>query len=675
MSTPKGFRFAGVHSGIKAFRKDLALVVSDRPCVAVAALTVNAAAAAPIIDCRNRLPSNQIQAVLINSGNANALTGPEGLDDVKRLCHATALALQLSPEAVIMASTGVIGHRLPLAKIEQALPQLVSTLGYEATAAAEAILTTDTFAKRAHRRFKVGECEVTLSGICKGSGMIAPQLASTIGLLTTDLAIAPALLQQALTRAVNKSFNALTVDNDMSTNDAVVLLANGAAGNVKLDTASADFEPFCEALESLCTELAKSVAKDGEGATRLVEVTVSNATDEVLAFDIAKAVAGSMLVKAALFGGDPNWGRILATVGARVGSLKAPVDVSQARLSIQGVAVYDTRPLLSVAPVLGSNGANESASAPGHAELKSKMRRPEVFIDIDLRAGAARATAWGCDLSYDYVKINADYTSLLVPRADGSMSKDDRLTNYSPQFKKTLVTQALRYIARFQGKRVVVKVGLTALNQPSVVEDIHLLTQAGMVPVVVLAHAPEKQAQETLLNQLNQSGTSAIGLSGLDASFLLQTEASGDSEFSDFDSLQVKAEVLEMMLSRQHVPVIAPVGMRASGETTAWDADLVAAAVAVACRATKLVYLTNRPGFVEGEVLLSQVSAASLRDRLDAGQFDSASAHKARCSLYALQNGVGAIHLVDARMPHAMVAEFFTDEGVGSLVTAAAEPK
>ncbi len=463
MSIAKGFQFAGLHAGIKPNKKDLALVYSPTPCTAAAALTANTAKAAPVIDAASRVPAIGIHAVLINSGNANALTGPSGIEDVHTVHEALAAALSLTggAAAVLSASTGIIGVRLPKEKIIGALPRLVAALTAAPEAAAEAILTTDTRMKVASRTISLNRKQVTLSAICKGSGMIAPQMATMIAVVTTDAAISAPMLQRALTASMDGSFNNLTVDNDMSTNDAVFALANGLAGNTPIADPGSDYEKFRLALYSLCQELAREIAADGEGATKLLEVKVTGAPDLKMATDFAKAIAGSSLVKAAIFGADPNWGRVLATVGARAGSQGWALDPHGSKVTIQGICVYDQKPTLDSA-----------------ARLKARMREPEVKVTVELRAGEAESTAWGCDLSYDYVKINADYTSLLKPATDGSVTRDDRLTNYSPSFKVTLLTQALSYISKFAGKRCVLKLGKAALSKDSLrqafCEDVNL---------------------------------------------------------------------------------------------------------------------------------------------------------------------------------------------------------
>ncbi len=668
MPVARGFLFSGLHAGIKPFKKDLALIFSEAPCAVAAALTINKAKAAPIEDTARRVPASGLRAILVNSGNANALTGAEGLDDVHELCAATEKACELPAGSVLMQSTGVIGQRLPRQKIIDALPKLKSTLKAAPESAAEAILTTDTHVKIASRTVRLGRKEGRITAICKGSGMIAPQLASTIAVICTDVAISPAMLQRALTGGMDGSFNNLTVDNDMSTNDAVIAMANGQLGNPEIAAEGVEFELFATQLQSLCVELAREVAKDGEGATKLLEVRVVGAPRKDIAVDIARSVAGSTLVKAAVFGADPNWGRILATVGARCGSQKYDVNPQEAKVTVQGIVVFDRRPVLQ------------------HVEtqhLRARMRAPEILIEIDLRGGEFASVGWGCDLSYDYVKINADYISLLVPTEDGSVAKDDRLTNYSPKFKVTLVKEALTYISRFADKRVVIKLGRKAMGKDSlrasIVEDVNLLRAVGMVPILVHGESPETnkgdshskemmisgQTNTELVTLLNRTGVQAIGLSGMDASFMKgKRVGEGHGEV-----VNINRDLLEMFLQRNYVPVVSPVGFLDDGSTIPLEPDQVASEIAIASRAAKLVYLVGGAGFTENDELLGQLTISTLREKKDRGVFNRNLTSKATWSIHALSNGVERVHVIDARTPHSIIAEFFTDSGIGSLVT------
>ncbi|TMB29490.1 MAG: bifunctional glutamate N-acetyltransferase/amino-acid acetyltransferase ArgJ [Deltaproteobacteria bacterium] len=661
MKVPNGFQFAGVSAGIKPNRKDLALVYSVAPCSAAACLTQNKARAAPILDVEKRLPASGARAVVVNSGNANALTGPEGLVDVKTVCEAVARALDVPAQSVLSASTGVIGHRLPAHKIVAAAPALVGSLRPEPEQAAEAMMTTDTRIKLAGRSVEIGGKEVVIAALCKGSGMIAPSLATMIAVVTTDCAISPPALAGALSAAMKKSFNALTVDGDMSTNDVVFALANGLAGNVQLADPGPDLDRFTAALSAVCEELAKEIAADGEGATKLLEVRVTGAPSDEVAIDAARAVAGSSLVKAAIFGADPNWGRVLASIGARAGTCGYPIEPADAKVSVQSMDVYD------------------------------------------------RAPPWGCDLSYDYVKINADYTSLIVPRPDGGVAKDDRLANYSPTFKQQLLVEALGYIRRFTGTRCVVKYGGAAMMKESLkksfCDDIGLLRSVGLRPVVVHGGGPEitrtleklgskpefvdgqrvtnasdlkvvemvltGSINTDLVTLLNQEGGQAVGVSGKDGALLrvrkLQSEGRDLGQVGEIT--RVNKDFLEMLLTQGYVPIISPIGIGEDGQSYNINADQVAAEVAIAIGATKLIYLSDVPGILKGGELVEEMKAQDLAAHVEDGTISGGMTVKARSIFKALQSGVASAHLIDGRVPHSIIGELFTDKGVGTLIS------
>jgi acetylglutamate kinase len=691
MKVPAGFRFAGAHAGLKPVRRDVALVVSEVPAVAAGCFTQNLAAAAPILDARPRLPSASVRAVVVNSGNANALTGDAGVADVVAIRGAFASALGVPAEQVFTASTGMIGVRLAAQKVVGVAPALVAALTTAPEPAAEAILTTDTRTKLASRTLDVGGREVTISAIAKGSGMIAPQLATMIAIVTTDAAIAPNALDQALRAAIEPSFHCLVVDGDMSTNDSIYVLANGMAKNAPIETGSAEHAAFTRALTELCTELARDIASDGEGATRLLEVTVSGAPSAAIARDLAKSIAASSLVKAAIFGADANWGRILATVGARAGSQGYPIDPRAAKVSIQGMAVYAGEPVLADAPA-----------------LRAKMRAPEVRVEVVLAGGSASATAWGCDLGYDYVKLNADYSSLIVQTADGGLAKDDRLTNYSPSFKRKLIVEALSYITKFSGTRCVIKIGGSAIGKPALqqafCDDIKLLRSVGLQPIVVhggssevtrtlerLGHplpefvegvrvtsASDLQVVDMVLGSINShlvtllnlDGAHALGISGKDGALLRAKKRKSESG-RDLgmvgDITQVNGSVIEMLLGQGYVPVITPSALGEDGQSYNVNADEAASAIAVALKAQKLIYLIDHPGITEHGELVTDLTSAHLDKKL--AEATPSMRVKLQAMTSALRAGVGRVHVIDGRTPHNLIAELFTDRGVGTLVT------
>lgn len=694
MKIPRGFSFAGVHAGVKATRRDLALLWSDAPCAAAGAFTINASRAAPVRDAAARLPASGVRAIVANSGNANALTGAQGDADVLALRAAFGAALGVPSEAVLLASTGVIGVRLPVQKLVDAAPALAAARGPAIEAAAEAIMTTDTRIKLATRSVRVGGAEVTLAAFGKGAGMIAPELATMLVFVATDAAITPEALAGCVRRASDATFNHLTIDDDMSTNDAAIVLANGLAQNPPIDGPGDAMAAFEDALTSLCMEMARAIAEDGEGATKLVTVHLSGAPDERAALDLARAVAGSNLVKAAVFGADPNWGRVLASLGARVGSRKYAVDPLRATVRIQGVTVYE--------------GAGPTPVDP--LPLRAKMRQPEILIEVHLGQGPATAQAFGCDLSYDYVKVNADYASFTAQSQEGVVAKDDRLTNYSPAFKRTLVVEALSYIARFKDKRTVIKYGGAAMVKDSLkagfARDVNLLLSAGLLPVVVHGGGPEitrtldrlggkksefidgvrvtdaddlkvvemvltGKVNTEIVTLLNREKAHAVGISGKDAGLLRARKLLAD-DGRDLGRVgeitQVNTEFLDVLLSKKYVPVISPIGLGDDGEGYNINADTAAAEIAVALRADKLIYITDVPGvLVEGE-LVSELSASEARRRIEDGTIRGGMVAKVKSILSALERGVSTVHMIDGRQPHTLIAELFTEKGVGTMV-------
>ena len=696
MKLPVGFRFSGVACGIKPMRPDLALFVSDTPAACAGSFTINRAKAAPVVDSEARLPADGVRAIVVNSGNANAITGPGGAEAVSLIVGAAARELGVPSSAVVSASTGVIGMPMPADKPVRAMPAAVAALGPDPEKAAEAIMTTDTTKKLASRTVEIEGVPVTLAAVCKGSGMIAPQLATVIAVIVTDCAIEPGVLDAALDSATRETFEQLTIDGDMSTNDSVFVLANGRAGNPRIARVDTDaYRAFTAALVELLDEMAREIAADGEGATKRLEVHVGGAPSHDIARDLAKSICGSPLVKAAIFGADPNWGRILATVGARVGSLDLAIDPHQSRVTIQGMTVYDRAPL----PF-------------DRAAIKARLRDPECSILVELRAGDHLAKAYGCDLSYDYVKLNADYTSLIVEKADGGVAKDDKLTNYTPSFKRGVLVEALGYISRFRGKRCVIKLGGAALAKDAVLrafcDDVMLLHSVGLSPIVVhgggaaITRALEVRGSATsyvdglrvtpatdidtvesvldainadLVGLLNRRGAHAIGLSGSDAA-LLRAKRLVRPDGVDLgqvgELVEVNRTFLESLLAQSYIPVITPIGIGPDGEVFNMNGDTVAAGVAKALGVEKLIYMTDAAGIVENGELVTDLTPTTLRAKLAGHIVQGGMALKATSILDALAGGVQAVHVIDGRTPHNVIAELFTDRGVGTIVRAEA---
>ena len=394
---PKGFSANGIHCGIRKIRtkRDIALIVSDVPAAAAATYTTNLVKGAPLTVTKNNIANGYAQAVICNSGNANTCNA-NGIEIAEAMCKLVSEHTDVKAEDVIVASTGVIGQPLDLEPIANGMKELAAGLGKDnehADYASEAILTTDLVKKEIAVSFTLGGKECKIAGIAKGSGMIHPNMATMLVFITTDAAISPEMLQKALSTDIKNTFNMISIDGDTSTNDMVSVMANGLAGNTMIESEGEDFEIFAKALNTVTIHLCKMVAGDGEGATKLLECAVSGAKDEKCAKTVAKSVICSSLLKAAMFGADANWGRVLCAIGYS----GADVDVNKIDVSFSSkegtIAVC-------------KNGAGVDFSE----EIAKKiLLEKEINIIINLNDGDVSATAWGCDLTYDYVKINGDY--------------------------------------------------------------------------------------------------------------------------------------------------------------------------------------------------------------------------------------------------------------------------
>ena len=395
VTTPAGFTAAGTHCGVRKNneKKDLAMIYCEKPCGACAVYTQNLVKGAPILVTQRNIRQGRAQAVICNSGNANTCN-EDGVQKANRMCELTAKALKIDTRDVIVASTGVIGQTLPIDPIAEGIPVLAASLSKEGGAdAAEAIMTTDTVRKELAVEFSIGSATCRIGGMAKGSGMIHPNMATMLCFLTTDTDIHPELLDKALHEAVGQSFNMVSIDGDTSTNDMVSIMASGLAKNPKITDFGDGYQIFLCALKALCTALCKQVAKDGEGATKLLECRVTGAKSLPAAKTAAKSVICSSLVKAAMFGADANWGRVLCALGYA----GTPIDVTGV-----GVAFESRAGRIQVC----ENGAGMDFD---EEKAKQILLEDEILIDVTLKDGEAEATAYGCDLTYEYVKINGDY--------------------------------------------------------------------------------------------------------------------------------------------------------------------------------------------------------------------------------------------------------------------------
>ena len=390
----KGFQASGIHCGVRKNKqkRDLALILSDRPAAAACVYTTNLVQGAPLQVTRENIADGYARAILCNSGNANTCNA-DGVDIARAMCTLLAKEAGIAPADVVIASTGVIGQPLPLEPIASGMPALVQALGDHSEDAAEAIMTTDTIKKELAVEFQIGGKTCHMGGIAKGSGMIHPNMATMLVFITTDVAITPGLLQKALRRDIQDTFHMISVDGDTSTNDMVSVLANGAAGNPPIQEEGPDFDCFCQALRQVNLYLCRAIAKDGEGATKLIECAVTEADCLNTARIAAKAVICSSLFKAAIFGADANWGRVLCALGY-CGAL---IDIHKVDVAFRSKA--------GVVEV-----CKMGSGIPFSEELaKTVLSEDEIRVEICLHSGSAEAVAWGCDLTYGYVKINGDY--------------------------------------------------------------------------------------------------------------------------------------------------------------------------------------------------------------------------------------------------------------------------
>lgn len=390
----KGFKANGIHCGIRKnkSKRDLSLIYSEKRANAAAVYTTNLVKGAPLTVTKQHISDGYAQAVICNSGNANTCNA-NGIEIAEKMSELTARELGISANDVVVASTGVIGQPLDITPIESGMHELVSGLGNNSKLAAEGIMTTDTVKKEIAVSFEVGGKECRIGGIAKGSGMIHPNMATMLVFITTDCAISTPMLQKALSGDIQNTFNMVSVDGDTSTNDMVTILANGMAGNSEIACEGDDFDTFMKALNTVTVFLCKCIAGDGEGATKMIECKVSGAKDTDTAKTVAKAVICSSLTKAAMFGADANWGRVLCAIGYS----GADVDVNKVDVSFVSVAGE----ILVCKDGAGVDFSEEVA--------KKILLEHDITIKIELNSGSGEATAWGCDLTYDYVRINGDY--------------------------------------------------------------------------------------------------------------------------------------------------------------------------------------------------------------------------------------------------------------------------
>jgi acetylglutamate kinase len=621
---PGGFRFAGVHAGIKRSRPDLAVIACIPGTTAAGCFTKNPVRAACVDRDAALLPGSDVRALVVNSGNANAMTGAAGVEANDAMAAAVAEALGVAPAAVLSCSTGVIGVPLFVPTIARAVPRLCQRLADDAAAVADfadAILTTDTTRKLAAATVERpgSPIPIRIVGVAKGSGMIHPDMATTLGFVCTDARVSPALLARLLSSGVDDTFNAISVDGDTSTNDAVIALASGASGH--LVESVDEVEAFAAAFHRVLDELARMVAADGEGATRLLSVTVQGAPDRAAARVLARGICTGSLFKCSVFAGEPaGWGRACAALGQAALEHGVPLDPAALAVSAQGIAV-----------VAGGAGIENVPLG----ELSRRLREPQVAWTVRVGDGPGRFTAHGCDLSYDYVRINADEALQVEVRPDGAVGRNLSLSSYTPTLKHQLIFDALDYVHRFAGMRLVIGASGAVVEKPellaSLARDLELLAAAGLRPLVVVGAAATAQA---LVEHFEQS-PHRLALVPPDPAAIARK------------------------LDRAHPCVLV--------QTRPDPGELVALAIRLG--AGKLLALADDQGLHDETGLCAQLGPEQAIAGLDRGRFSTGADEFLALARHAARQGLPALHLVDGRVPHALVAELFTEQGVGTLVT------
>jgi glutamate N-acetyltransferase/amino-acid acetyltransferase len=634
LALPAGFAFAGVHAGIKRSRKDLGLIRCTSPAGANAAgvFTRNLVRAACVDRCASLLPASGIRAVLVNSGNANAMTGAAGVAINQAMAEAAAKPLETPSSAVLTCSTGVIGVPLDTRKIVEAMPSLCAELSDDPRGFATAILTTDTVTKVAHGELRVrgesGELGVVkLFGVAKGSGMIHPNMATTLGYVCTDAVIAPAQLHALLREAIEPTFNAITVDGDTSTNDTVLALASGESG-VEIRDAKA-LAQFGAALEAVLRSLAEQIARDGEGATRLLEIEVRGAPNTAIAKAIARGCCRSSLFKCSVFAGEAaGWGRLGAAAGQA--ALEAGfVELDRADIEIDAQRI----PLVRAGAPVGFGG--EPEGSPDWGERARRLREPTLRWEVRVGNGPGSFTALGCDFSYDYVRINADEALQMVIGSQGQVGRNVGLDSYTPILKHQLLVDGLSYVRRFTGLRVMVHLSGSAAVKPmllaSVARDLELMLSAELRVLVVVSDA------DVLTGLRNDFSDGAYRLAEVPN-----------------DPARISAR-----LDRGQACVLI--------QSRPDPGELVALAVRLGL--AKLLSLADDQGLRDAGGLVSELSPEQALVGLDRGRFTTDADENLAFARHAARQGLAALHLIDGRMPHALVAELFTEQGVGTLIT------
>jgi glutamate N-acetyltransferase/amino-acid acetyltransferase len=618
-AVPVGFRFAGVRCGIKQARDDLGVMLCDRPAAAAGCFTRNKAPAACVVRNASLVPSAKVHALVVNSGCANSMTGVEGVRANDAMASLLAELLGVPASGVLTASTGIIGVPLASDLVSEAVPALLESAGHDPMAFARAIVTTDTCTKVAHVQVVLpgSDTPVKILGVAKGSGMIHPNMATTFGFVCTDAIVPSTLLQRLLSEAVDETFNAITVDGDTSTNDMVLALAGGGSG---VDVEADDkVGPFAAALRGVLLSLAKQVARDGEGATRLLEVEVTGAPTKAIARALARGVCRSNLVKCSAFAGQPEWGRVGMAVGHTAAEIGFDLDPSRITISALDMTLYDPD-----GPRLGVNTN----------KLRAGLRQTSVSWRVDLQQGDASASAYGCDMSYDYVRINADEAKQIEVSRAGGVSRNLTLAAYSPRLRHQLLCEGLAYVRRFTGLKILVYLQRQdGLSDPiaSLARDLELCLDAGLKPLAIL---PDETAVQTIAEHMRHCGHFAA-------------------------QVPPDAHTIANYLDRRHLCLMVEHA----------PAPDIVVDLALKLGIQKLIALGNDQGLRDAHGFVQRLSPDTFLAGMERGRFDASDADLLVLARHAANRGVPALHIIDARVPHAVVGELFTDEGIGTLIT------
>ena len=690
VTAAQGFQAAGIAAGIKkGGTKDMAMVYSEKPCVCAGTFTTNVVKAAPVKwDQKIVEESDYVQAVVCNSGIANACTGQEGYSYCQETAKAAGEALGISAEEVLVASTGVIGQQLPMAVLKEGVKKLAPMLlgtKEAGTLAAEAIMTTDTVKKEVAVEMELSGKKVTIGGMCKGSGMIHPNMCTMLSFVTTDVDIDKNLLKEALRESVQDSYNMISVDGDTSTNDTVLVLANAMAGNPKITEKNQDYEIFKKGLDYVNKTLAQKIAGDGEGATALFEVKITGAQTKEQAVTLSKSVITSNLTKAAIFGHDANWGRILCAMGYS----GAQFDPEKVDLVFESKAGR----IQIMKNGIGTDYSEEEAT--------KILSEDKVTVIADIKMGEETATAWGCDLTYDYVKS----MRITAHKGESGMVKQKYLD------KAEVLIEALPYIQRFNRKIIVVKYGGSAMVdeqlKKTVIQDVVLLKLVGFKPIIVHGGGKEisrwvskvgKEPQfinglrvtdgetmelaEMVLNKVNKElvalveslGVKAVGVSGKDGNLLKVEKKFSNGQDIGFvgNITEVNPKILSDLLEKDFLPIVCPVGLDENFQTYNINADDAACAIAKQMHAEKLAFLTDIEGVYrdpeDPSTLISKLFVKEARELINSGNVGGGMIPKLQNCVDAIEGGVSRVHILDGRIKHCLLLEIFTDKGIGTAI-------